>query len=360
MEQLIFRGMETEEGRQAAALHNSIMAAKLAVSNALLDFCRGLKAMRDGKGYKALGFESFEEYSVNAVGIKYRMAANYISAYEALGEKMIAENADIGITKLALLAQISDPEEREEAARENLNGMTVAEVKALVAEKNSLQEQLSFLGSENEKLKNAMAEQAAKADTATVEATVLPADIEDIVAKAKAEGAAQAAEEAAKNAEKEKEQLRKRLEEQQRAAKEAEEKLEKAKADAKKKEKKLEEQKLAAVAEAKKQAADEAADKAKREAEKKLARELEAAKTAEQAAKARAEEVLKRLEVQSNAETVKFGLFLQQLQQAVNGMSEQIGALRESGKAERAEKLNGVMAKILRMKLEEAEGGKKE
>ena len=72
MEQLIFKGMETEEGRQAAALHNSIMAAKLAVSNALLDFCRGLKAMRDGKGYKALGFESFEEYSVNAVGTAHR------------------------------------------------------------------------------------------------------------------------------------------------------------------------------------------------------------------------------------------------------------------------------------------------
>ena len=333
MEQLIFKGMETEEGRQAAALHNSIMAAKLAVSNALLDFCRGLKAMRDGKGYKALGFDSFEEYSVHAVGIKYRMAANYISAYEALGEKMIAENADIGITKLALLAQISDPEERAEAARENLNGMTVAEVKALVAEKNSLQEQLSFLGSENEKLKNAVAEQAAKADTATVEATVLPADIEDIVAKAKAEGAAQAAEEAAQNAEKEKEQLRKRLEEQQRAAKEAEEKLEKAKADAKKKEKKLEEQKLAAVA--------------------------FTGMTYTQA-KAEAEKLLKKLEVQSDAETVKFGLFLQQLQQAVNGMSEQIGALREGGKAEQAEKLNGVMAKILRMKLEEAEGSEKE
>lgn len=356
MEQLIFKGMETEEGRQAAALHNSIMAAKLAVSNALLDFCRGLKAMRDGKGYKALGFNSFEEYSVHAVGIKYRMAANYISAYEALGEKMIAENADIGITKLALLAQISDPEERADAAKEDLAGMTVAEVKALVAEKNSLQEQLNFLGSENEKLKSAVAE-AEKADTATVEATVLPADIEDIVAKAKAEGAAQAAEEATKNAEAEKEQLRKRLEEQRRAAKEAEEKLEKAKADAKKKEKKLEEQKLAAVAEAKKQAAEEAGKSARREAEEKLAGELEAAKAAERAAKARAEEVLKKLEVQSNAETVKFGLYMEQLQRAVNGMSEQIGALRESGKAEQAEKLNAVMKKILRMKLEEAEGG---
>ena len=332
------------------------MAAKLAVSNALLDFCRGLKAMRDGKGYKALGFDSFEEYSVHAVGIKYRMAANYISAYEALGEKMIAENADIGITKLALLAQISDPEERADAAKEDLAGITVAEVKALVAEKNSLQEQLNFLGSENEKLKNAVAEQAAKADTATVEATVLPADIEDIVAKAKAEGAAQAAEEATKNAEAEKEKLRKRLEEQQRAVKEAEEKLEKAKADAKKKEKKLEEQKLAAVAEAKKQAAEEAGKSARREAEKKLAGELDAARAAERAAKARAEEVLKRLEVQSNAETVKFGLYMEQLQQAVNGMSEQIGALRESGKAEQAEKLNAVMQKILRIKLEEAEG----
>lgn len=360
MEQMVFMGMETEEGRQAVSLHNDIMRAKDSAANAMLDMCRGLKTMRDSKAYKALGFESFEQYSVNAVGIKYRMAATYISAYENLGEKMIAEHADIGVTKLNLLAQISDPEKRADAAKEDLDGMTVAEVKALVAEKNSLQEQLSFLGSENKKLKNAVAEQAAKADTATVEATVLPADIEEIVAKAKAEGAAQAAEEAAKNAEAEKEQLRKRLEEQQRAAKEAEEKLEKAKADAKKKEKKLEEQKLAAVAEAKRQAAAEATDKAKREAEKKVAGELEAAKAAEQAAKAEAEKLLKKLEVQSDAETVKFGLFLQQLQQAVNGMSEQIGALREGGKAEQAEKLNGVMQKILRIKLEESEGGKKE
>ena len=332
MEQLIFKGMETEEGRQAVSLHNDIMRAKDSAANAMLDMCRGLKTMRDSRAYKALGFESFEQYSVNAVGIKYRMAATYISAYENLGEKMIAEHADIGVTKLNLLAQISDPEERAEAAKEDLAGMTVAEVKALVAEKNSLQKQLSFLGSENEKLKNAVAEQAAKADTATVEATVLPADIEEIVAKAKAEGAAQAAEEAAKNAEKEKEQLRKRLEEQ----------------------------KLADVAEAKKQAAAEAADKAKREAEKKVAGELEAAKAAEQAAKAESEKLLKKLEVQSDAETVKFGLFLQQLQQAVNGMSEQIGALREGGKAEQAEKLAAVMVKILRMKLEESEGGKKE
>ena len=114
------------------------------------------------------------------------------------------------------------------------------------------------------------------------------------------------------------------------------------------------------MAEAKRQAAAEAADKAKREAEKKVAGELEAAKAAEQAAKAESEKLLKKLEVQSDAETVKFGLFLQQLQQAVNGMSEQIGVLREGGKAEQAEKLNGVMTKILRIKLEESEGGKKE
>ena len=119
-------------------------------------------------------------------------------------------------------------------------------------------------------------------------------------------------------------------------------------------------QRIEAVNAARKQAAEEARKNARREAEEKLAGELEAAKAAEQAAKARAKEVLKRLEVQSNAETVKFGLYMEQLQQAVNGMSEQIGVLRESGKAEQAEKLNGVMAKILRMKLEEAEGGKKE
>ena len=87
---------------------------------------------------------------------------------------------------------------------------------------------------------------------------------------------------------------------------------------------------------------------------------MASARAAEGAAKKKAEEALKRLEVQSNAETVKFGLYMEQLQQAVNGMSEQIGALRESGKAEQAEKLNAVMQKILRMKLEESEGGKKE
>lgn len=87
MEELIFKGMETEEGRQAAALHNSIMAAELAASNALLDFSRGLKAMRDGKGYKALGFESFEEYSTDAAGIEASFATNCIDAYEQTGSQ---------------------------------------------------------------------------------------------------------------------------------------------------------------------------------------------------------------------------------------------------------------------------------
>lgn len=347
MEQLIFKGMETEEGRQAAALHNSIMAAKLAVSNALLDFCRGLKAMRDGKGYKALGFDSFEEYSVHAVGIKYRMAANYISAYEALGEKMIAENADIGITKLALLAQISDPEERAEAARENLNGMTVAEVKALVAEKNDLQKQLTFLNDQNagyeaeiDGLKNAltMAEEKAAAP-ATVEATVLPADVEKIKAEARAEGRALAEVAAGE-----------KLKEVKKQAKDAEKVLRE----------RLGEEHRKALEQAKAEGAKQAKEEARREAEEKAAAELASARAAEEAAKKKAEEALKRLEVQSNAETVKFGLYMEQLQQAVNGMSEQIGALREGGKAEQAEKLNGVMAKILRMKLEEAEGSEKE
>lgn len=337
MEQLIFKGMETEEGRNAAVLHNSIMAAKLAATNAMLDLCRGLKMMRDSKAYKALGFESFEQYSVNAVGIKYRMAANYIAVYEQLGEKMIAENADVGVTKLNLLAQISDPEERAEAAKEDLAGMTVAEVKALVAEKNSLQEQLSLLENEKantqEKLMHQVEENDRLAEelnskAATVEATVIPADIEKIKAEARAEGAAQAQKEAVKKAKEKEKKLRD----------------------------KMDAQRIEAVNAARKQAAEEARESARREAEEKLAGELEAARAAEAAAKARAEEVLKKLEVQSDAETVKFGLYMEQLQQAVNGMAEQIEALRNTGKMEQAEKLGGAMKKILQIKLGEMEG----
>lgn len=234
---------------------------------------------------------------------------------------MIAENADVGVTKLNLLAQISDPEERAEAAKEDLAGMTVAEVKALVAEKNSLQEQLSLL--ENDRLAEELDNKSA-----TVEATVIPADIEQIKAEARAEGAAQAQKEAA----------------------------EKAKEKEKKLKDKMDAQRIEAVNAARKQAAEEARESARREAEKKLAEELEAARAAEAAAKARAEEVLKRLEVQSDAETVKFGLYMEQLQQAVNGMAEQIEALRGAGKMEQAEKLGGAMKKILQIKLGEMEG----
>lgn len=337
MEQLIFKGMETEEGRNAAVLHNSIMAAKLAATNAMLDLCRGLKMMRDSKAYKALGFESFEQYSVNAVGIKYRMAANYIAVYENLGEKMISENADVGVTKLNLLAQISDPVEREEAAKEDLAGMTVAEVKALVAEKNSLQEQLSLLENEKadtqEKLMRQVEENDRLAEeldskAATVEATVIPADIEKIKAEARAEGAAQAKKEAAEKAKEKEKKLRD----------------------------KMDAQRIEAVNAARKQAAEEARESARREAEKKLAGELEAARAAEIAAKAKAEEMLKKLEVQSNAETVKFGLYMEQLQRAINGMSDQVEALRVSGQTEQAEKLDGAMKKILQIKLNEMKG----
>lgn len=339
MEQLILKGMETEEGRNAAALHNSIMAAKLAATNAMLDLCRGLKMMRDSKAYKALGFENFEEYSVNAVGIKYRMAANYIAVYEQLGEKMIAENADVGVTKLNLLAQISDPAEREEAAKENLAGMTVAEVKALVAEKNSLQEQLSLLGQEKDTAQKKYMAESAKADKlaeelahlqavpndppATVEARVLPADIEQIKAAAREEGAKEA----------------------EKAARKAETELRN----------KLEGKRLLDVERARKEGAESAREEAERQARENLTEEVKSAREAQRAAEERAKELLAKMEVQSSAETVKFGLYMEQLQRAVNGMDEQVEALRAKGDTAQAEKLLGAAKKVLQIKLQELE-----
>ena len=52
----------SKQHQQAVELHQRILtSANLAQQN-LWDMCTGLKAMRDGKLYKELGYNNFEDY----------------------------------------------------------------------------------------------------------------------------------------------------------------------------------------------------------------------------------------------------------------------------------------------------------
>lgn len=125
---------------------------KIAVG-AVCNIGKDLRYMNIEKLYKHMGYDSFEDYAEKEFSLKRRQAYQYISVYENLGEEFVQSNAQLGITKLALLTQIN-VEERNEIMEENdLDGMTVNEVKELIDKCRVQGEQLSLLEDENQKLK---------------------------------------------------------------------------------------------------------------------------------------------------------------------------------------------------------------
>lgn len=76
-EQMTFVGAAaTAEESAALRLHYEIMAAAQAAAASLLDLARKIKLMRDTGGYKALGFDTLEAYTLTTMGMKQRQAYN--------------------------------------------------------------------------------------------------------------------------------------------------------------------------------------------------------------------------------------------------------------------------------------------
>lgn len=134
----------TPTTQKAYDTHARILANGQVMARALVDVCHDLKTMRDEGLYTELGYNTFEEYAEQACGIKQRQAYSYISAYEKLGQKYMADHADLGITKLELIAQISSYEREEFAADVDLESATVRELKAEVERYKKQTEQLTF------------------------------------------------------------------------------------------------------------------------------------------------------------------------------------------------------------------------
>ena len=129
---------------KAVNTHARIMTNGQVLQNTLLEICKDLKSMRDERLYKELGYETFEEYAEKAVGLKQRQAYSYISTYEKLGPKYLEENSSLGITKLELISQIDSYEREEFIAEENVESMSVRELKEKVDEYKKQNEQLTF------------------------------------------------------------------------------------------------------------------------------------------------------------------------------------------------------------------------
>lgn len=132
---------------EANKLHQHIIAsAELAQQN-LFEMCTGLKTMRDNKLYKELGYSNFEDYCENEVGFSREQGRKYISIIENISLENANSSWHLGVTKLALLATISEQEQREISEKVNLESTTVkqlkAEIEKLKSEKASKQIELS-------------------------------------------------------------------------------------------------------------------------------------------------------------------------------------------------------------------------
>lgn len=338
MKQLTLVGNETPEQAEAIGLHYEIVSAAQAAASSLLDLGRKLKRMRDSGKYKALGFETFGDYTEQAVHIRQRQAYTYISVVEKLPAQLIEENAAAGVTKLALLAKLG-PQDREEVAGDLAN-ITVTELQKLIDEKNDMAEQLSLLS----------APPAAEAEAHEV-------DVEAELKKAADQARAEAEAKAAADLEALREQHRKALEESE--AKQ-EERLQAARREAEKAAaEKIRQAKRDAEADAVRREA-EAADKARKAAErtqKERGAELEKAQQAAAEAQEQAEALQKKLRIQQSPAGAKFALLFEDVQQKAAAIMDLADEMRDGGQQELADKFTSALAAALRALADQAEGG---
>ena len=141
---------------KAVKLNQEILiSASLAQQN-IWTMCTKLKEMRDGKLYKELGYQNFEDYCENEVGMKRRNVYNYISIVEKINAENVQPVAQIGVKKLSLLATLSSEQQSDIAEKVDLETTTYKELKA----------EIDKLKKDNSKLDAKLKAEAANAEEA--------------------------------------------------------------------------------------------------------------------------------------------------------------------------------------------------
>lgn len=126
--------LESWKEQEYIALHNQIIAHGRNACESILYMAQDLKRMNTEKLYEAGGFTSFEEYAEKAVGLKKSQAYKYISAYDSLGEEFFHSNGKLGITKINLLAGLTEDERTALQEQTDVESATVRELKEQIAQ----------------------------------------------------------------------------------------------------------------------------------------------------------------------------------------------------------------------------------
>ena len=178
---------ELTEYAKAADLDRKIKVSAQLAQQSLYDMCMGLKEMRDSKLYKELGYQNFEEYCENEVGIKRNQAMKYAKIAEIENAQSTVHFEKIGTEKLYLLAKLDEPQREEIQQVTDLESTSVKELKARIAELKAIADKsqgtISQLESELESKKNsitALEEQVEELESRPVEVAVAETDSHEI------------------------------------------------------------------------------------------------------------------------------------------------------------------------------------
>lgn len=300
--------------------------ANAAWSN-LVESCKCLKQMRDTKGYEALGYTTFGEYTEASLNIKERQAYTYISTLENQGERFLQLNANLGITKLALLNAVPVTDREELLENNDIARMSVSEVEALVKENNGKAEQIDLLNEEKEELSADLEEKSAELIEAEKKIKELEYLYDDLKNKPVEVAVAEPSPE----------QIAKiKADAEASADKKLQKEIKKVSTEYEKK-----------ISEAKKEAAKEAKEKA----DKEIASYKEKVATADEAkaeAIRRAEELQKQLAISSSAEATKFTFFFAALQEDFEKITESLAKLKTEN-PELGGKYNSAIKKYIDM-----------
>lgn len=146
----------TDSYIKAVNINRSIIVNAQAAQISLYEVCKGLKEMRDGKLYKELGYQNFEEYCEKETGIKYSTAYKYIKIVETLNIENLSPAKGLGVEKLYLLTTLSEEERTEITKSADIESVSkrkleekVKEIKALREKSEEQSEYINSLEKEN-------------------------------------------------------------------------------------------------------------------------------------------------------------------------------------------------------------------
>jgi len=140
---------------KALDLHNKILVSAQLAQNNLWDMCAGLKEMRDGKLYRELGYQNFEDYCGAEFNMTRMQAHKYISIIENCNRENVNSSLHFGVTKLYLLSTLSEAEQEQITEENDVETMTVkqleTEIRELKEKNAALKLDLDELAEEHER-----------------------------------------------------------------------------------------------------------------------------------------------------------------------------------------------------------------